>query len=178
MSEIDWSKAPEGATHYAPAIGSFRALWAKVEDGKFSFYDEVVDRWYWGAQPLRHEKFIPRPVAWTGAGLPPVGTVCEYRCGYVEEPFEYSQCKIIAHFEGESEQQLAAFTYVAHDGVIHVGRGLAKLFRPIRTQEQIEAEEREKAIEEMIKVDRGTLSRTVFCGMLYDAGYRKQGEAK
>lgn len=41
-------------------------------------------------------------------------------------------------------------------------------------QDQI-AEQRAAAIEQMILVDEnGSLSRTHFCGLLYDAGYRKQ----
>lgn len=37
------------------------------------------------------------------------------------------------------------------------------------------AKQRAAAIEQMILVDeKGSLSRTHFCGLLYDAGYRKQ----
>lgn len=43
------------------------------------------------------------------------------------------------------------------------------------TPEQIAASARDAAIEQMIQVDpKGSLSRTYFCGLLYDAGYRKK----
>ena len=149
MKEPDWEKAPEGATHAlttgpkwdgSPSVsGEIRYA---VKQGKS--YVEVGDPLY-AAFCMGERSWVvisKRPVAWTGEGLPPVGTVCEYRCGYVEQPYEYSECRIIAHFEGESGHALAAFTYVAHDGVIQLGRGAPSLFRPIRTPEQIAAEER------------------------------------
>lgn len=118
------------------------------------------------------------PPAWTGEGLPPVGAVCEYRRGYVEQPYSYAECTVIAHFVGESGKSLAAFAYVAHDGVVQLGRGMAELFRPIRTPEQIAAEDRDKAIEGMIadtNILTGIMSdRRIMAGQLYDAGYRKQ----
>ena len=73
---------------------------------------------------------------------------------------------------------MAAFAYVAHDGVVQLGRGMAELFRPIRTPEQVAAEDRDKAIEGMIadtNILTGIMSdRRIMAGQLYDAGYRKQ----
>lgn len=48
---------------------------------------------------------------------------------------------------------------------------------------QIAAEERDNSIREMLEFDQyvsgqGLSSRHVFCGNLYDAGYRKTGDAK
>jgi len=115
-------------------------------------------------------------VTWNGEGLPPVGTVCEYRCGYVEQPYEFSQCTVIAHFDGESGKRLAAFTYVGHDGVVQLGRGAPSLFRPIRTPEQIAADEREKVISQ-IAIDAlrgsGELINKEWCANLHDSGWRK-----
>lgn len=52
-------------------------------------------------------------------------------------------------------------------------------FRPIRTQAQIEAEKRERAIDEMYAIVReGIYDKYALCSELYDAGYRKQGEGK
>ena len=183
MSEIDWSKAPEGATHYAPAIGSFRALWAKLESGEFKFYDEVVDNWYWGAQPLRSETFIQRPGAWNGAGLPPVGTVCEFIGGdadWHEDLKEGMHVEVIAHFKGAT-RMLAAFVFGPPDSR-QVEQAVEECFKPVKTQEQIEAEEREafalNLVTEMGK-DPETHSRSmVQARKIYDLGYRKQGEDK
>lgn len=46
-------------------------------------------------------------------------------------------------------------------------------FKPIRTPEQIAAEEREKAIEEMRAALPDWAAPENICPMLYDAGYRK-----
>lgn len=55
--------------------------------------------------------------------------------------------------------------------------GVKEYFRPIRTPEQIAAEERDKAIEGMIadtNILTGIMSdRRIMAGQLYDAGYRK-----
>lgn len=175
MTEIDWSKAPEGATHYDRKTGEFYRCDQMNPDGpKAQLWSETwINSGHWGSVSHWLSK-IPVAKDWTGAGLPPVGTVCEYQCGYIEEPREHSKCKIIAHFEGESGSALAAFTYVAHDGVVQLGRGAPSLFRPIRTPEQIAAEDREKAIDEMWSVywrpDAPTAKEAL--GLLYDAGYR------
>jgi hypothetical protein len=90
--------------------------------------------------------------------LPPVGTLCEYRVGNFWKP-----CEI----KGD------AFDYGERVVLAQVG-DTAKLvtskckLRPIKT-------EREKAIEEMVKVlIRGNGSTLGDCAKnLYDAGYRK-----
>lgn len=53
-------------------------------------------------------------------------------------------------------------------------------FRPIRTQAQIEAEEREREIQEMcdlLKAHRNSINGAM-CEKLHGFGYRKQGEDK
>lgn len=123
-------------------------------------------------------------VEWNGEGLPPVGTVCEYQCGYVEQPYRHAECTVIAHFVGESGKSLAAFTYVAHDGVVQLGRGTAELFRPIRTPEQIAADRRlqdiadaltatSKAVDPWnVDIDCSSAIRATVEAMI-DAGYCK-----
>lgn len=168
MSEqIDWSKAPADATHYSEKYGAFfresthKDLWIEIESGC----------------AVEHPGcFIARPTtpSWSGEGLPPVGVVCEYHSGYVEQPFEYAQCEIIAHFEGEQSKKLAAFKYTAHDGVVQLGRGAPGLFRPIRTHEQIASDEREAAVDEMHELYMEGAKHSGGLYALYDAGYRKQ----
>ncbi|MBI6554470.1 hypothetical protein YA0850_18905 [Pseudomonas veronii] len=174
--KIDLTKKPDGATHINPHSG----LWVKCFGGNSGSYQFFKDgEWEMGFGCMSNSYLeIARPEPWTGEGLPPVGAVCEYRCGYVEQPYSYAECTVIAHFVGESGKSLAAFAYVAHDGVVQLGRGMAELFRPIRTPEQIAVEEREKAIEVMIadtNILTGIMSdRRIMAGQLYDAGYRKQ----
>lgn len=100
---------------------------------------------------------------WTGEGLPPVGTVCEFRV----ETDDWRSCEVIAH-HGEY-----AVCWI-HCNKILASSGHA--IRPIRTPEQIATEEREKAIDEMLALRKfpeisGSPS---FAEAIYDAGYRKQ----
>ncbi|KWV84181.1 MULTISPECIES: hypothetical protein [Pseudomonas] len=183
---IDWSKAPAWAVGHALHAfgGEIREVW--VGEHQYQRLDQPKPFPYGGGNsdhrhnPRRSEFHFEqlRPAPWTGKGLPPVGAVCEYRCGYVEQPYSYAECTVIAHFVGESGKSLAAFAYVAHDGVVQLGRGMAELFRPIRTPEQVAAEDRDKAIEGMIadtNILTGIMSdRRIMAGQLYDAGYRKQ----
>ncbi|AYN94392.1 hypothetical protein EAW52_10685 [Pseudomonas sp. LTJR-52] len=162
---IDWSKAPKGY--------DFHIQWTNMEA---DFYREDGDRYtreggyYATKADLRHMPYVivtRRP--WSGEGLPPVGTVCEVRVGYLEQPYKYAECEIIAHFDGES-QRCAAYVQTIHDGSRIVGQGIAEAFRPLRTPEQIAAEERDKAIKEMAE-DLGIMHTTA--AQAYDKGYRK-----
>lgn len=117
---------------------------------------------------------------WDGNGLPPVGTVCEFAGGTPcpEDPFdkdlkEGMPVTIIAHIKG-GDFTLAAFTFDPKNpdrGMVQVEMGNFGCFRPIRTPEQIAAEERDKAITEIADILRGHRD---IAELLYDAGYRKQ----
>ena len=92
--------------------------------------------------------------------LPPVNLQCMRNDHVVQ---------IVAHmFNGESKY--AAFQHVDGNGC---GYAEPSFFRPLKS-------ERERAIEEMLKLDchpqEGMLSRHDFCGALYDAGFRKEGK--
>lgn len=168
MSEIDWSKAPEGC------IGAFRPAgdycWkpffvltkaASDFQGRPGFVGVSADRneyhvftecWTW----------VER--AWTGEGLPPVGTVCEY---LYTEAKEWRAGEVVAIRGG-----MAIVCDLDDDGAESVPpHGL----RPLRTPEQIAAEERARAIDEMWSVywqpEAPTAKEAL--GLLYDAGYRK-----
>ena len=106
------------------------------------------------------------PPAWTGEGLPPVGTVCETN---VDGTWEEST--VLAHHR----EMAIVFRYsLEHEAHMYDPVGESQV-RLIRTPELIAAEERAATIEQMILIDeKGSLSRTHFCGLLYDAGYRKQ----
>lgn len=98
-------------------------------------------------------------------GVPPAGTVCEIA----------PDCESCLWNKGEILAVGPTWFAASFAGECAVLKVEGYKFRPIRTQEQIAAEEREKAIEEMILLDeKGSLSRTHFCGLLYDVSYRKQ----
>lgn len=115
----------------------------------------------------------PKVVEWDGVGLPPVGS--EIEAGFACEEFSAWHkgiCIAIGEDpEGRDDICIVQFgkkiaAYTAHSGRI----------RPIRTAEQVAAEEREKAIKEMMMhgVDAGDSTIEYSCAALYDAGYRKE----
>lgn len=107
---------------------------------------------------------------WNGEGLPPVGTTCEWR---------------------PSIDQLIVVTILGRDGdetwFRRKGNQFSEtcvnmaFFRPIRTPEQIAAEERKEAIDKLVQFfmnyygnPKGAEQYLLICRSLHDAGYRKQ----
>ncbi|MDP5514003.1 hypothetical protein P3755_23665 [Pseudomonas aeruginosa] len=164
---IDWNTAPEGATHWEPAGHEFSEGWMLKEGNDWFYWSKVSQKWIYDYTSCdvyaeREATFEARPQeTWDGQGLPPVGTVCEYR--HMIWP-EYRPCEI----RYISEESLVAY----NDAQEQFYRTCDMLFRPIRTPEQIAAEEREKAIEEMcFAVETLTVKQAK---ALFDAGYRRQ----
>lgn len=112
------------------------------------------------ARVIRGEKVVE----WTGEGLPPVGTICECHLpGELTNNYSWVEAKVIWH-NGPTE--------------CAVVRSTSKLawcdeFRPIRTPEQIAAEEREKNAIAMCRATQGAHDWMEAFRMLHDAGYRK-----
>nr|WP_314569253.1 hypothetical protein [uncultured Pseudomonas sp.] len=187
---IDWSKAPEGTTHFGPETSSYCAAWYRVDEDEVVSYleldstDSELKPAIHGSAYYHSLEDLERP--WNGEGLPPVGTVCEFAGFNPEEttfddPSVGDTVTVIAHYLSGCVQ-VAAFTYncAANFGALNVAQGAHGCFRPIRTAEQIAAEERDRAINEMVfgacscEPDGGNTSAFMICGYLYDAGYRKQ----
>lgn len=183
MSEIDWSKAPFDATHYAPnSDAGLRACWYKMEDGEWFYLTEAQDFGdsdTWQRSRVELEDKVERPKQWAGEGLPPVGTVCEYQ--YLKG--EWVGCDVVAHFY--SGASMVAAIIVNHDRSREVSQGISGEFRPIKTPEQIAAEARQLAIDEMVnemrksrydqpKTDIAPVNMANhYAAGLYDAGYRR-----
>ncbi len=182
---IDWSKAPDGATHYAPKLEEndfWCSVFWRMENGvgvEAWSIDNRTGELHHFNRPTWIEttakRLVPRPAAcahasttWDGQGLPPVGTVCEYR--HMIWP-EYRPCEI----RYISEESLVAYD----NGQEQFYRTCDMLFRPVRTLEQIAAEEREAGISDMQTITYGA-GPTVYAKLsaLYDAGYRRQEEGK
>ena len=179
MSEqIDWSKAPEGATHRG-AIN-----WFKSDGEKVYTFDGAV--WHpasweiWQLAPFAKRPSIHAD-EWSGEGLPPVGVVCR-KC--YNSPDEYYNVKILAHDDHCGDVAIYRWIEGPLDGeldqsTMHLnmasGSNAHWSFRPIRTPEQIAADEREAAIKEMTagySKDSGTLAG--WAAYVYDTlGYRK-----
>ncbi|HCH0514898.1 TPA: hypothetical protein NKO46_003544 [Pseudomonas aeruginosa] len=172
---IDWSKAPEGATHYH--ITEDINPWRKIE-GTVA-YEHYRGKWLRvnsfneGYMP---DYYVPIPrETWDGQGLPPVGIEAEAIWDGAD--IAYFRAKILAHDEGrvvfrwcEGKRKGQYESYAV------LKFGSLPAFRPLRTPEQIAAEERAKAIEEMcFTVETLTVKQAK---ALFDAGYRRQEEGK
>ena len=170
-SKIDWSKAPEGC------IGAFTSKHDFRSVGFSSFF--VITKRYsdYGAQAgcsgedqdgkeyhvfEKYWDYHEKPALWSGEGMPPVGVVCMAN-GY-EVVIVAHHCNGIHAIYAESEV----------DGLLYYGE--PNEFRPIRTPEQIAADARRKAIDEMVKalgMDEPGTAEYIRCGLIYDAGFRK-----
>lgn len=161
---IDWSLAPDDATHYdelAEVFCNERGYWCAD--------------CYWRADPGQEDwgtsRYIPRPTStWNGEGLPPAGTVCEVYFPYDTNPEWYRvevmySSKYMTVLFGDGEENAYTLERV---------EALRMKFRPLRTPEQIAAEEREKAILDLIRV---TCISHREAARVHDAGYRKVKEA-
>lgn len=169
--EVDWSKAPEGTTHYVPDSDIYLEAWYKKEDERCSFWLVGHDHGWCYIDDLPPTA-IARPTEWNGIGLPPVGTKCEVR---IHNNLG-TKCTAVAHFEGRA-------VVILDNSEVALIRDAEDL-RPIRTPEQIAAEKREKTISTMLEIfitgvehDTGQNTRSGI-EALYNAGYRKTEQEK
>ena len=191
MNTIDWSKAPKNATHALMLGDQIEFAWAKYPEGggHASFHatydndasrtDFYMERSGWkivscrGTFPPIHS--IPH---WDGSGLPPVGAVCEHQP--YEDKQDWHKVEIIAH--KNTGLPVAVFWDEANKKATDSS---LEAFRPIRTPEQIAADERLHEIRNALTtikagqkqfpndLVRGNITLSVVEAMI-DAGYRKQ----
>jgi hypothetical protein len=107
------------------------------------------------------------PPEWTGEGLPPVGTVCEFKAnilGWVQATITaVTDLSIVFTRPSYQNGRPLVEERLPHKAI--------ERFRPILTPEQIAEQDRDKAINQM-EFDTGYLDRGAFT-KLYDAGWRK-----
>lgn len=170
---IDWSKAPEGTTHWEPSGPDFNKGWMKKEGNEWFYWSEGSNRWFQGklscnVSAEREATFEARPQeAWDGKGLPPTGLLVEWKAGL---DHEWKRVTVLAYANGDAWLQ-------PEDGYSFIVGNPAN-FRRIRTPEQIAAEEREKAVGDMAMSIQGVPYQYPTLYALYDAGYRRQEEGK
>ena len=162
LKEVDWSKAPEGATHYNAKCGY---NWLKDTPASYFNGDGWIE--YSGLSnkyAMNHlRNAVKRPQEWDGVGLPPVGTVCEFKKD------EWVSCEVFGHRVcSNGDVEVFVNLKKGWDYTSSLGR-----FRPIKTQEQIAAEERLHTIDEMHDLILGWGVEKRMLAVLYDAGYRK-----
>lgn len=150
---IDWSKAPECATHLTlPNSPNQRPVFWRVADGKAleawateNDFSVVRDHFRYGTSGCAsfiEWLAIPKPAPWNGKGVPSVGVTCEYQVGggtwfecdirYVTNPGPLETIEVVMYAPHLKGEQVGEF-----------GSGPGQVnFRPIRTAEQIAADER------------------------------------
>ncbi|MFU7382418.1 hypothetical protein ACOAQ5_29815 [Pseudomonas aeruginosa] len=183
---IDWSKAPKDATHWEPDSYHVFGSWMKKEGDSWFWWEGDVGRWSPSLfiSEQRMGTFEARPQeSWNGQGLPPVGTVCE-ACW--NSPDEYYQIMVLAQWDGKAIYRWLAGPSVgglceSFAGILGEHSGPHPKFRPIRTPEQIAADERRKSILHLANLlidSRGQCNEYSQAEAIFDAGYRRQEEGK
>lgn len=173
---IDWTKAPEGATHWEPSSYEFAEGWMRKVGDKWSYWLEGSKVWGLSGPACcvsaeREATFEARPQeTWDGKGLPPVGLMVEWKAGL---DHDWQRVTVLAYANGDAWFQ-------PEDGPSFIVGNPAN-FRRIRTPEQIAAEERSKECDRIFvilsSVEREG-NRSDMAEALYDAGYRRQEEGK
>lgn len=172
LKEVDWSKAPEGATHYNAKCSH---PWLRETPASY-FAEDKKDWVEYSRNQFAMDDLsnaVKRQQEWDGSGLPPVGTVCEYRLG---EDGAWFNCKIMYVLSGPDDCFVAWCDHLGSDQYFEFSSDRYKLqLRKIKTLEQIAAEERENVIADMYATVMAGDSIGYGVASLYDAGYRKQG---
>lgn len=185
MKSIDWGTAPSGATHYntsciypwlkeSPPSYFDSGVWVEYNSDcayrKYHF-DKAVKR----PQEMKNEETESKE--WDGSGVPPVGTVCEYRLNECSVWFE---CKIVYVLSGSDDCFVAWCEHLGSDQSLTFLASHYKLqLRKIKTPEQIAAaEKRQQAVNDMIELVAGDSSFNEVMSLLYDGGYRITGMEK
>ncbi len=165
MKEIDWSNAPEDATHYNEVNNMFYKLDIEL---RYNYWSAYRKEWVQAGFPCEyvsnfHERVIT--TQWNGKGLPTVGTVCNILT------FDSRDIPVEVLSVGDTR------VFVRN---VNTGEELAPYlegvtFSVIKTQEQIAAEEREKALDKMYgiitSIERKD-NKNDMVEALYDKGYR------
>ena len=157
------SQIPEGATHRSQGHYYKKEGPSWMLYGSASQWIETACLWEW-----LDENAEPLTPAWTGEGLPPAGTACEWK-----EKTGFSWVKATVLFITESSVVMQR-----EDGFEWQMMTARAVFRPFRTPEQIAAEVRENNCEAMLEIIKAspwgmTAGPQEVIALLYDAGYRK-----
>ena len=173
---IDWSKAPEGFPLWLEGTNEEH----RKHSGWYRDAGQVYEGAYSGQwRACREGQFFtvhrnPGPSNWTGEGMPPVGIEIEANMpprGY-RESHEWRRVKVVHGALPDSPGEVLVFD------VEETRPAWVDEFRPVRTPEQIAAEERKRVTDEIQDICGGAENRgTPYFEALYDAGYRKQVES-
>ena len=153
---IDWSKAPDGATH-CDINDKTSSMWMAFTHIGW-FYSTGKFGWLKYCEDPDESSFMPRPTQqppqWNGEGLPPVGTVCNIKID------GGTNGVIVAHVTGKLKQ--GAIIQCEGDWWY----GDARSFTPIKSERDRQID----AIEALIY--RSECETTSAAERLYNAGCR------
>ncbi|MEG1681713.1 MAG: hypothetical protein RR326_16565 [Stenotrophomonas sp.] len=189
MIKIDWRMAPDWADgHGLIAHQGITEVWINMDQYAVVGRDGGPYPYGGGTGDTRHnhtrgqiQYITPRPPRWDGEGLPPVGA--ELEAGFACEGFE-TWHKGVCVAVGECPEGREDFCVVQFGKKIAQYSVEGRRMRPIRTPEQIAADERLHEIRNALttinsKVHfpndlvRGNILTAAVEAMI-DAGYRKQ----
>lgn len=172
MSMVDWSKAPEDATHYGPATPDWNACWMKKVGGEWHGWLAKYDtKWGYLASATNDRARIAslierpkQPQAWSGPedGLPPVGQEFMFKVKGIHQGIGF------VSFYGE---EFCVIKNTTNDG------GPAEQVCKICDLSVItDSERRDAAIADMYSVCQAYRESMLdaFFGKLYDAGFKRE----
>ncbi|WP_052961845.1 hypothetical protein [Pseudomonas fluorescens] len=173
---IDWSKAPEWAVAHGLHETGFGIEEFWLGETQHQNLEHSKSFPYGGGDPScgsfhnsRRESFsyvTERPAAWTGDGLPPVGTVC----GLWFKGADQGEVTVLFIGDEVGVFKSHAFDHEQHGDLIHY-----QFYQVSNTQEEADAQDRKKVLAEMTALAGGQYApRDAILQRLYDAGYRKQ----
>ena len=181
MIKIDWRMAPEWADgHGLISWQGFTEVWINADQYAVVGREGGPYPWGGGTGDTRHnhtrgqvEYITPRPDRWGGEGLPPVDLAVEW---YSDSNTGWQEITVLAYHGDDA--------WIQPKGKESMIVGNIANFRPIRTPEQIEAQEREQAIQDLyftVNWSEGretwpfiSKERKADYAKAIDAGYRKQ----
>lgn len=114
---------------------------------------------------------------WDGLDRPRVGVICEYRAKDSCGPKDWTKVHVLAIGSHGDDQTLL----LAEDENGRPAKMFGRIwqegcFRPLRTPEQIAAEQRERAIDDMARIISSKVADRRAAESLWELGYRKVGE--
>ena len=153
MNKVDWSLAPDGATKYNLTNGYY----SKGDRPDLMIY--MDGEWTDSVLMQKNENFVYRPATWSGPqdGLPPVGLRVDYMGDH---------CTVVAHVNERGQK--GAILQGDEDWFY----GTEITIDPIKTPEQLAAEQRETAIREIM--DIADVGCRVTAARLVDAGFKRE----
>lgn len=169
MSKVDWSLAPDDATHFGPSTKDWEPCWMKkIGNHWYGWLYPTDTKWDYLADASSNQSRIsmlvkrPQPKPWSGPedGLPPTGTVCEHK-----RVHEWQQIEVFAVKPNYNGSNTALFTY---GNGCWGGCAEPSFFRAIPSPAQL----RETAIRELM--DIAGVDCRVTAARLVDAGFKRE----